>query len=1435
MCLAISLKGKMPFGFSSMGNKYLNILFFAIAGLLFKPAVAQCDFTINPNPACGSSPVVLTVINPDSSKDYNFRFGGTIPRADGEQVTVVFPGAATQQTYSISLFDGNQLCRTTPPSRKTITVQSAPDASGLTDISGNTTKPFTLCTSTTANPNFNLTVKNESATIDQNTSYTIDWGDGSPIANFGSNFNTASHTYTNQGYFTLTFTVNSSGLQCNSSTQTYSIFNGNIPAGGISSFGSTIGGCAPRSYVFNLENILNNSAGTEYKLYVNKTLTNTYSHPPPAQALVTFEDHSCGLTGPNGFPNSHLLELEISNQCFTYRVPTSPIVLSSPPLANFKYDVNLCVGKPVTFINTTLGATYNSDGTCSTVKDPSWEITPDTGWTLLSGCLDNGCDTIRVEFHSPGPWEVEMFIDNPCGEDSITKVLTLQIKPDAKANATINNPLGCAPLEAYFTNLSIAENPTWQWSVTPAGSHVFINGTNSGSKDPQIRFTQPGSYLVRLTIPSAACGNSIWDTTIVVKGVPRPNIATIPDQCDIFTYTPTANINTSNSPLIDVEWQFPGGTPSSYIGLGTPPDVNYSNAGTYIVTLLASNACGTGTDRDTFSILSTGPPSIGNDSILCDIADPVKLIANPSGGVWFGTGVVNDTFFPAIAGVGPHIITYNLALSACTRTATKTFTVQAKPVADAGDTLKVCSNSPPIPIPGASPLGGRWEGPGVINPIGIFDPQGLNPGRYLINYIYASPVQGCADTAEKVVVVNPLAIFSVVDTPQLCLGKGYFLSDFLDSTAIIRTGAWDFGDGNTSIDPSGYHLYTAPGLYQVIFDGVTDAGCRAVSSTWVRVLQAPQLSFTKTPDGACFGANITFTPTASLTVKYQWNFGLGYTDTSSNPLPVYFGQGKFFDTTYYITLTGYFACDTIIVRDSVTIRRAPVANFGTPTNTGCTPFIVTLFNNTTGSPDSYFWDFGNGNTSILPNPPPPTYLNSGITDITYTITLAVSNSCGVDTIRKNIIVKPKDVTARMGVNPLSGCVPLNVRMESFSTPGAFVIWDLGNGLTAVGDTVQYTYNTPGTYDIQLIARTACSADTSVTTIQVYPRPEISFSVAPENCAGKTVSFNNTSVGASAFWWEYGNGFVSTIQSPTYAYPQAGAYTVKLSGQNTPGCRDTVSKNIQVYPQPEAAFSVITDPTCDGTPLEFANFSTDADRFFWDFGDGTTSVDAFPVKTYNNAGIYNITLIASKNNFCFDTLMWLSAVDILPTPVVNFDYEMLTGLESGTVLFTNYSTDAASYLWGFGDGAQSTLVNPSHTYASGGKYRVNLLGISTEGCRDSTSKIIEIKYAGEVFVPNAFAPLSAVGTEAGLFKPKGFGLRSYLVEVFSTYGELLWSSSLLENGQPVEGWDGTFKGQLMPQDTYVWKITAITKDGSSWAGAPDPDGKRRNMGVVLLLR
>ena len=57
-----------------------------------------------------------------------------------------------------------------------------------------------------------------------------------------------------------------------------------------------------------------------------------------------------------------------------------------------------------------------------------------------------------------------------------------------------------------------------------------------------------------------------------------------------------------------------------------------------------------------------------------------------------------------------------------------------------------------------------------------------------------------------------------------------------------------------------------------------------------------------------------------------------------------------------------------------------------------------------------------------------------------------------------------------------------------------------------------------------------------------------------------------------------------------------------------------------------------------------------------------------------------------------------------------------------------------------------------------------------------------------------------------------------------------------NGQPSEAWDGRYKGEIMPQDVYVWKIRAIFKSGKAWEGNEDINtGKKTTMGSVILLR
>ena len=75
-------------------------------------------------------------------------------------------------------------------------------------------------------------------------------------------------------------------------------------------------------------------------------------------------------------------------------------------------------------------------------------------------------------------------------------------------------------------------------------------------------------------------------------------------------------------------------------------------------------------------------------------------------------------------------------------------------------------------------------------------------------------------------------------------------------------------------------------------------------------------------------------------------------------------------------------------------------------------------------------------------------------------------------------------------------------------------------------------------------------------------------------------------------------------------------------------------------------------------------------------------------------------------------------------------------------------------------------------------------------------------------------------------------------VFDKWGHLIWESNLISTdgkGSPVEGWDGTFNGELMPQDVYMWKISATFNNGKVWEGSEAGNGSTTTMGTVTLIR
>jgi hypothetical protein len=286
-----------------------------------------------------------------------------------------------------------------------------------------------------------------------------------------------------------------------------------------------------------------------------------------------------------------------------------------------------------------------------------------------------------------------------------------------------------------------------------------------------------------------------------------------------------------------------------------------------------------------------------------------------------------------------------------------------------------------------------------------------------------------------------------------------------------------------------------------------------------------------------------------------------------------------------------------------------------------------------------------------------------------------------------------------------------------------------------------------------------------------------------------------------------------------------------------GCRDSITEAIEIYKPPEAAFSF--EETC----MSYYTYFTDEsegdssviEQYHWNFGDtitvGDTSILQDPTYIYDTTGYYPVHLMVTDGNQCYDTIT--HNVEIYPIPTSSFI--IIDTIQQGQIYLDNISIGSTSYYWDFDFdyGVSSTEENPTHQYEEDGNYEIMLVSYNEYGCPDTTYQLYELLFTN-LFVPNAFVP-SNTNTELNNFKPIGINLKSYRLEVYSTWGNLVFQSTRLDNGSPSEGWDGTFENKELPTGSYIWRISAVFEDGEHWKGTDNGDGNTGTSGTVTLIR
>ncbi len=701
-----------------------------------------------------------------------------------------------------------------------------------------------------------------------------------------------------------------------------------------------------------------------------------------------------------------------------------------------------------------------------------------------------------------------------------------------------------------------------------------------------------------------------------------------------------------------------------------------------------------------------------------------------------------------------------------------------------------------------------------------------NPGMYNVELIVAS-ASGCRDTIQQRVYVkpNPIADFnytaaplSITDSTIFCNNIFQFndlsthIAPYDDSLSVV-TWQWTFNGASPSAVSNPNFSFLTEGNHTINLIVTDNRGCMDTISRNVITNNPPIADFVVPP--VC-GLVANFTDASydstlggTITNRY-WNFDDGNTSTQTDPTHTYAAQNTY--NVELIVVDNSGCTDTIV--KPYRNNEYPVADFILPLNCGLTQTFIDSSSDPVGEPLAWYWNFvdtiiGNALTQQNPSFTFPS-------QDTFMVRLIVVDTAGCsDTIVKPYQSKESPVANFTFVNVCFGDTMtfLDSSTTNFATINAWS-WNFGDGNVANIQNPTNLYNEDGNYNVQLIVRTDLGCEDTVTKpVLIYPLPVPLFS-ASAVCYRKLTNFTNQSTVSMgnivSYLWNFGSTLTpSNVINPSVVYPSDGTFNVQLIATSNFGCVDSVTAPVVVHPIPDVDFTAGPLIGCYPFNVEFVNNTTinlgNVVAYSWTLGDGNTSTASNLSHMYPNVdALYTVSLYAISDRGCDTLITKNNYIRVWHKPTADFSYSPAQpNISDPTVDFTNLSVAADSYQWSFDNGTGSaTTFETSYVFPSDtGWYDAELIAMTVNGCSDTVTKMIHIGPDFIIYVPNTFTPNGDKRNDS--FKIKGHGINNSTLTIFNRWGESLIT---LSNNQALEiGWDGTYNGSIVQQDTYVYKL------------------------------
>lgn len=461
------------------------------------------------------------------------------------------------------------------------------------------------------------------------------------------------------------------------------------------------------------------------------------------------------------------------------------------------------------------------------------------------------------------------------------------------------------------------------------------------------------------------------------------------------------------------------------------------------------------------------------------------------------------------------------------------------------------------------------------------------------------------------------------------------------------------------------------------------------------------------------------------------------------------------------------------------------------------------------APYTYLWSNGSADKDI-----------SGLGEGTYEVLVTDTNGCTVETSFSLASPMPITIEEEIIQPTCEGNKDGSITLKISGGKAPFTYQWSSGGNEATEENLG-----AGVHAVKITDASGCSVERQFTLSNQSQLKISSIDVIPVSCSGKNdgkISLSVTGAkGKVSYSWKD-----DTSAGSNRSNLKAGVYEVQITDES--GCSISTEVNVQEVTQIKARIESTIEVNCETgaatgrawvvitgglepytiTWLDNANLKEGEIEFN---KSGTLRVkvaDALGCEAEAQAQVTlpNINTQSSRLNFEYRKLEFSSDPEVMIDEEIIFESEI--------------SPEFIAWEWEFGDGTLSKEKDPVHKFKTAGTFEVKLIGTDIYGCSIIESNAVNVTQPVEMMaIPNAFTPNGDGLNDT--FIPKMKGITEFDLLIFNLWGERIHKS----NGIESKGWDGTYKGQLLPAGNYIFKIEYTT-----WEGI-----KKSSNGSVSLIR